>query len=125
MKMCFSKPAGRVVLKLWDMAGQEKLSGLGEGYYVGADAAIVVWETGFTLSYEKCLPYIEGIKRMCGNIPIILVQTKVDLTAPPIQSQCPALKAYPSFAISTKLNQGIRDPLEYVADMLVCPKDDL
>ncbi len=45
---------GRVMLNVWDTAGQEKFGGLRDGYYIMANAAIIF----FDLTSRITFPYI-------------------------------------------------------------------
>lgn len=65
---------------VWDVAGQEQYGGLGSGYYVQADCAIVMFDLTSRLSYHNCQHWVNQIRSTCGNIPTILVGTKSDIT---------------------------------------------
>jgi len=64
---------GSVCLNFWDCAGQDRYRGLGDGYYINADAALifVVSET------EKVSWTLEQVRRSISR-PVILVQNKMD-----------------------------------------------
>jgi GTP-binding nuclear protein Ran len=66
-------------LKLWDTAGQEKFGGLRDGYYIGANYAIVMFDITSSPSLRSAVTYIKSIKRVCENsCKIILVSNKSD-----------------------------------------------
>jgi len=54
---------------IWDCSGNENYSGLGEGYYVKANCAIILCDND---SFIDIVSYYKKIRRMCGNIPIVL-----------------------------------------------------
>lgn len=67
-----------VTLTCWDTAGQDKLSGLYEGYYIGADAAIVMFDVTSRLSAKNALVWRDKVRRVCETIPIVFCGNKVD-----------------------------------------------
>tara|TARA_B100000929_G_scaffold291090_1_gene287891 strand:- start:12446 stop:12964 length:519 start_codon:yes stop_codon:yes gene_type:complete len=70
---------GQVAFNIWDCAGQEHLSGLRDGYYIGANAAIIMVDQSCQLSYQKVPQILQDIQRICQNIPILLCANKIDL----------------------------------------------
>eukprot|EP01025_Chloroclados_australasicus_P025625 TRINITY_DN2557_c0_g1_i2.p1 TRINITY_DN2557_c0_g1~~TRINITY_DN2557_c0_g1_i2.p1 ORF type:complete len:238 (-),score=27.68 TRINITY_DN2557_c0_g1_i2:231-944(-) len=68
-----------VRLFLWDTAGQEEFDALTRSYYRGAKAAVLVYSVTDRESFESIKQWHKRIKEECGNIPIALVQNKVDL----------------------------------------------
>lgn len=69
---------GPIKLNLWDTAGQEKLGGLREGYYIGANAAILMFDVTSRITYKNIAKWHKDLVRVCDNIPIVLVGNKVD-----------------------------------------------
>ena len=69
---------GPIKLNLWDTAGQEKLGGLREGYYIGANAAIMMFDVTSRITYKNIPKWHKDLTRICENIPIVLVGNKVD-----------------------------------------------
>lgn len=65
-------------MNIWDTAGQEKFSGLRDGYYLGAHGAIVMFDLTSRISYRNVATWITKIRRMCDNIPIVIVGNKSD-----------------------------------------------
>ena len=85
-----------VVFNIWDTAGQEKFTGLGDGYYIGAHAAVIFYDLSSLTSYNERKAWVNKIRRVCGNIPIMVVGSKSDievLRAPKIR-----------YTMSTKLD---------------------
>lgn len=64
---------------LHDCAGQEKLGGLRDGYYIGANAALVWFDLGSKVTLRSCANWIKDLHRVCGDIPIVLVGNKSEL----------------------------------------------
>jgi len=103
----------------WDCAGQKQFEGLREGYYIGADAAILMFDVTFTSTYKNLEKRYRDIRRVCGNIPIVLVGNKTDM-----KQQCKiwshavdfhGLQYYP---ISSKSNSNFELPLKYLLKKL-------
>ena len=69
---------GPIKLNLWDTAGQEKLGGLREGYYIGANAAIMMFDVTSRITYKNIPKWYKDLTRICEGIPIVLVGNKVD-----------------------------------------------
>ena len=74
----FNTNHGPIKLSLWDTAGQEKLGGLREGYYIGANAAILMFDVTTRITYKNIPKWYKDLTRICDNIPIVLVGNKVD-----------------------------------------------
>lgn len=75
----FNTTIGPIRINVWDTAGQEKYSGLREGYYVQADCAIVMFDLTSKLTYRDSKMWYDSVRNKCGNIPIIIVGSKVDI----------------------------------------------
>ena len=70
---------GSIILNIWDTAGLEKYEGLKDGYYIGADACILMFDVTSELTYNKLQERCIDIIRIIGKqIPIILCGNKVD-----------------------------------------------
>ena len=69
---------GPIKFNIWDTAGQEKLGGLREGYYIGADCAIAMFDVTSRVTYKNVPKWYKDLTRICENIPMVLVGNKVD-----------------------------------------------
>jgi GTP-binding nuclear protein Ran len=69
---------GPIKFNIWDTAGQEKLGGLREGYYIGADCAIVMFDVTSRITYKNVPKWYKDLTRICENVPMVLVGNKVD-----------------------------------------------
>ena len=69
----------KVRIQIWDTGGQERFSALRPKYYEGADAGVICYEITSKSTFESVKKYLEEIRRYCGDIPIALVATKIDL----------------------------------------------
>ena len=76
----FNTNYGPVVFNIWDCAGQEKFRGLQTVHYVGADAAIVMYDVSNINTFKNTDKWIEGVRKMNPDLPIIVAGNKVDAT---------------------------------------------
>ena len=66
-------------LMLWDTAGQEEFDCITRAYYRGAQACVLAFSCVDRESF-KCVPkWKKKVEEECGNIPMVLVMTKLDL----------------------------------------------
>jgi len=56
-----------------------KLGGLKEGYYVNANAAIIMFDVCSRITYKNVPKWHKDLTRICEGIPIVLVGNKVDV----------------------------------------------
>jgi GTP-binding nuclear protein Ran len=75
----FSTSRGNVIFNVWDTAGQEKLSGLRDGYYIGGQCGIIMFDVTSRITYKNVPKWHRDLVRVCENIPIVLVGNKVDV----------------------------------------------
>ena len=68
-----------VTFYLYDTAGQEEYNALTRSFYKGAGAAIVAFSSVDRQSFEAAPKWIQTVREECGQIPLALVQTKMDL----------------------------------------------
>ena len=75
--------------KLWDLAGSEKYSGLDTGYYIGADAVIIMFDVTSKNSFDECIQLISEIQTITNDnkIPIVVYGNKVDLLNRVVQTK--------------------------------------
>lgn len=70
---------GRLIFSTWDTAGQEKFGYLREGYYIGGEAAIIMFDVTARITYRNVPTWYKDLTRICTEqIPIVLVGNKVD-----------------------------------------------
>ena len=78
-KLTFYTSAGRVALNMWDLAGDDKLGGLRDGYLLNADGVIYMYDVTDSSSYDAIPDWIKLNGRINENIPAVIAGTKVDL----------------------------------------------
>lgn len=68
-----------VTYLLWDTAGQEEYDAITRGYYKGAGACVIAFSTVDRASFDALESWNAKVRDECGDIPMLLVQNKVDL----------------------------------------------
>ena len=68
-----------VRLMLWDTAGQEEFDAITRSYYRGAQACVFVFSTTDRQSLRDVRKWRKKVEEECGDIPMVLVQNKIDL----------------------------------------------
>jgi len=63
---------------IWDTAGQEEFGKLTRSYYLGAHACVVAFSTTDRASFEAVKGWIEKVEEVVQDIPMVLVQNKID-----------------------------------------------
>jgi len=77
--LTFFTSRGPLCFCVWDTAGQEKLSGLRDGYYIGGQCGIIMFDVTSRVTYKNIPKWHRDLVRVCENIPIVLVGNKVDI----------------------------------------------
>lgn len=111
MDFCTSR--GKIRFMVWDTAGQEKLSGLRDGYYIGADCAIIMFDVCSRITYKNVPKWHKDITRVCDNIPIVLVGNKVDIADRKVKAKqilFPRKHGIQYYDISAKSNYQFEKP---------------
>lgn len=75
----FQTNRGMIVYNVWDTAGQEKFGGLRDGYYIGGQCAIIMFDVTSRITYKSVPNWHKDLVRVCENIPIVLCGNKVDV----------------------------------------------
>lgn len=115
----FRTSLGQVVFNIWDCAGQEKFSGLGTGYYKGANAAIIMFDVTSRISYKSVPHWYNSVRAVCPDIPIVLCGNKVDRKVKPSEIQFHRKKQIQYYDISAKSSYNFEKPFLYIARKLV------
>merc|ERR1712127_220151 len=77
--MAFFTNHGQIKFNVWDTAGQEKLGGLRDGYYIGGHCGVIMFDVCSRITYSNVPKWYKDLTRVCENIPIVLVGNKVDV----------------------------------------------
>jgi GTP-binding nuclear protein Ran len=85
--LTFATSNDPIRFNVWDTVGQERYSGLREGYYINADCAILMFDLTKHSTYEHLDQWYQGLIEVCGKMPIVVVGNKVDLEKQQILSE--------------------------------------
>jgi len=119
--LSFHTNLGPVVFNVWDTAGQEKLGGLRDGYYIGGQAGIIMFDVTSRITYKSVPHWHKDLVRVCENIPIVLVGNKVDVKdrkVKPKDIYFHRKKNLQYFDISAKSNYNFEKPFLYICRKL-------
>jgi GTP-binding nuclear protein Ran len=109
---------GPIIFNCWDTAGQEKLGGLRDGYYIGGQAAIIMFDVTARVTYKSVPHWHKDLVRVCETIPIVLVGNKVDCKDRKVKPKdifFHRKKNLQYYDISAKSNYNFEKPFLYIA----------
>lgn len=118
----FSTSLGQIVFNCWDTAGQEMFGGLHDGYYIGGQAAIIMFDVTARVTYKSVPHWHKDLVRVCENIPIVLCGNKIDCKdrkVRPKDIQFHRKKNLQYYDISAKSNYNFEKPFLWLARKLV------
>lgn len=124
-KLSLKTTLGDITLGIWDCAGQEKFGGLRDGYYVKADAAIIMFDVGSATSFKNVKTWYMDVRRVCPDIPVFIVGAKSDSENRKIMPSQLSLNKGSSLAyreLSCKSSDSCFEVLEGVCDSIVKSK---
>ncbi|KXJ15994.1 ras-related protein Rab-23 [Exaiptasia diaphana] len=110
-----------VRLMLWDTAGQEEFDAITKAYYRGAQACALVFSTVDRDSVDSIESWKSKVEVECGNIPMVVVQNKIDLidqaVVQPDEAESLAKKLRLKFyRTSVKEDLNVNDVFKYLAE---------
>lgn len=77
----FSSNYGTISFDVWDTAGEEKFKGMGDGYYIGSQACIAMFDCSSDFALRNLENRINGYTRVVKT-PIAICRAKTDVQAP-------------------------------------------
>jgi len=113
---------GQICFNVWDTAGQEKLGGLRDGYYIQGNAAIIMFDVTSRMTYKNVPNWHRDIVRVCENIPIVLCGNKVDIKDRKVKAKQITFhrkKNLQYYDISAKSNYNFEKPFLWLARKLL------
>lgn len=120
--MYFSSNYGRICFNTWDTAGQEKYGGLQDGYFIGADCAILMFDVTNKESYRAIKDWYKKVVNVAGDIPMVICGNKVDMNAErvimPEHIRIHRELNLPYYDISSKSNYNFEKPFLSLARRL-------
>lgn len=113
---------GKIIFNVWDTAGQEKFGGLRDGYYVGADGCIMMFDVTSRITYKNIPNWHRDYIRVADATPIVLCGNKVDIKDRKVKAKSIVFhrkKNLQYFDISAKSNYNFEKPFLYLARKFV------
>jgi len=120
--MTFHTNHGAIKFNVWDTAGQEKLGGLRDGYYIGGNCGIIMFDVCSRITYQNVPKWYKDLVRVCENIPIVLVGNKVDVKDRKVKAKQITFhrkKNLQYYDISAKSNYQFEKPFIWLLRRLV------
>ncbi|HSW77068.1 MAG TPA: GTP-binding protein [Candidatus Saccharimonadales bacterium] len=77
--LTFSTNYGTIIFKVWDCAGQEKFEGLRDGYWIGAQAALFMFNVTNQSTFEKLPTWMKDVHRVTNEIPFVICGNKCEI----------------------------------------------
>ncbi|CAN8075190.1 unnamed protein product [Agarophyton chilense] len=118
----FSTNFGPILMNVWDTAGQEKLGGLRDGYYIQGNAAIIMFDVTSRMTYKNVPQWHRDLVRVCENIPIVLCGNKVDIKDRKVKAKSITFhrkKSLQYYELSAKSNYNFEKPFLWIARKLI------
>ena len=108
---------GQIRFFCWDTAGQEKLGGLRDGYYIHGNCAIIMFDVTSRLTYKNVPTWYRDLTRVCHSIPIVLCGNKVDVKQRQVKAKMVTFhrrKNLQYYEVSAKSNYNFEKPFLYL-----------
>ena len=112
--LSFDSTHGKIVFEVWDTAGQEKFSGMKDGYYVNSNSVIVMFEAGSRITRLNLHKWIDMYRIIAPDTPVIVCGTKIDIQRAQA-SEKPNVNCDMYYEISTKNNHNCKSPFLWLA----------
>jgi GTP-binding nuclear protein Ran len=117
---------GELRFDVWDTAGQERFGGLRDGYYIQAQAAIIMFDVTSRVTYKSVPNWHRDIERVLDRVPTVLVGNKYDVKDRRVRAKHITFhrkKHIQYFDISAKSNFNFDKPFLWIARALVGKPD--
>jgi GTP-binding nuclear protein Ran len=103
-------------IHFWDTAGQEKIGGIRDEYYLQADGAIVFLDLSNKLNDVE--NWIKDFTRINPTKPVVIVGNKKDIARHAHASGVPNIPNVPYVDMSVKTGENIHQPLDVLLAMI-------
>eukprot|EP01120_Amphizonella_sp_Union-15-10_P000626 TRINITY_DN1066_c0_g1_i2.p1 TRINITY_DN1066_c0_g1~~TRINITY_DN1066_c0_g1_i2.p1 ORF type:complete len:216 (-),score=39.51 TRINITY_DN1066_c0_g1_i2:126-773(-) len=120
--LTFHTSRGQICFNVWDTAGQEKFGGLRDGYYIGGQCGIIMFDVTSRMTYKNVPNWHRDIVRVCENIPLVICGNKVDIKDRKVRAKQITFhrkKNLQYYDISAKSNFNFEKPFLYLAKKLI------
>jgi GTP-binding nuclear protein Ran len=117
----FSTNHGKIIFTIFDTLGQERLGGIRDGFFIGNHCGMIMFDVTSRISYKNIRDWHRDIKRVCENIPIVVVGNKVDVKDRKVKAKSMTYHRkfnLQYFDISAKANYQLDKPFLWLARQL-------
>lgn len=112
--LSFNTSYGNITLEIWDCGGSLKGQGLGDGYYIGGHAAVIMFDVTKMSTYTNVERWYKSLRQVIGpDAPIVICGNKVDTinrVVKPRDIKSHIRKGLPYYDISAKSNYQFEKP---------------
>lgn len=124
--LTFHTNRGPICFNVWDTAGQEKFGGLRDGYYIQAQAAIIMFDVTSRITYQHVPNWHRDLSRVCcgtdgSKIPMTLIGNKCDVKERKVKAKAINFhrkKNLQYYDVSAKSNYNFEKPFLWLARQL-------
>lgn len=109
-------------VKLWD-TGSGKYAGLRDGYYVGADGFVLMFDVTSRAAFEGVPDHANSIRNVAPGVPIVLCATQSDrlrehaVTSKELLDMAISIDAKAHFFVSGKSCHNFQEPLRVLTSI--------
>ena len=120
--LTFATNHGNITFNVMNCAGQEKFLGLGDVYYLGAQAVMFMFDLSNHASFTSLAQWARDVGRVVDNVPIAIVGAKADIQERVVKMKeikktlGDSMENY--FAISSRSNTNLDQPWVHLARKL-------
>jgi small GTP-binding protein len=114
-------------LQIWDLGGQPHFKSVADIYFKGSHGAMAVFDVTRRVSMDRLDDWIERVRSILGDLPMVVVGNKIDLRDPGAGNSGVSKREGREFAskhkspyleTSAKDNSGVAEAFQTLADML-------
>ncbi|EGC38176.1 ranB, RAN GTPase [Dictyostelium purpureum] len=122
----FHTSIGKVGFQCWDISGDPKMVGIVDGFLIGADCAIIMFDVTDRQTYRSVAGWYDTLSRVVPGIPVVLCGSK---TEDPNRKVGPSSiifhrkRGLSYYDISTQSNFNKEKPFIYLLNVLNKRKD--
>ncbi len=118
--LSYNTSSGPICFNVWDCAGQERLGGLRDGYFIQADAAILMFDRTNVKTYQSMAVWYMEFRRVCSTAPVIVLGNKCDIKHLAVKSKdIKSQVNLPYYDVSAKSNLNFEKPWLHLARTLM------
>ena len=108
-----------IKFNIWDCAGDDRYLGLGDGYYLGSNGAIVMSDLTRSITCRNTTRWYRDVHRLRENIPFVIVGNKIDSRDASVRVDESEREGIHFCSMSVASGQNIRKPLLLLARKLL------